>query len=125
MMGTTKDTLKELLHDMEAFVSTKTVVGEPLQVGDMIILPLIDVSLGLGAGSREKEKYGNVGAGVGAKMSPNAVLVIKEGQVRLVNVKNQDTVTKALDLIPDMVNKFTGKNKEEDELIKEELAKQE
>ena len=31
---------------------------------------------------------------------------------KLVNVKNQDTVTKILDMVPDFVNKFTGGKKE-------------
>ena len=31
-----------LMKGMETFLSTKTVVGEPTQVGDTIILPLVD-----------------------------------------------------------------------------------
>jgi uncharacterized spore protein YtfJ len=42
------------------------------------------------------------------------VLVIQNGSARLVNVKNQDSVTKILDMVPDLVNRFTsggsGKN---------------
>ena len=45
-------------------------------------------------------------------MSPSAVLVIQNGVTRLVNVKQQDAVTKVLDMVPDIVSKFTdGKNK--------------
>ena len=41
------------------------------------------------------------------------MLVIKGGDIRLVNVKNQDAMTKILDMVPDFVNKFTsGKAKE-------------
>ena len=47
-------------------------------------------------------------------MTPSAVLVIKNGSTKLVNIKNQDTVTKILDMIPDIVDKFTQpKEKEE------------
>ena len=45
---------------------------------------------------------------MGAKISPSAILVISNGVTKLVNVKNQDTVTKILDMVPDFVNKFTG-----------------
>ena len=45
-------------------------------------------------------------------MTPCAVLVIQNGKTKLVNIKNQDTVTKILDMIPDVVDKFTA-NKEE------------
>ena len=43
-----------------------------------------------------------------AKMSPSAVLVIQNGVTKLVNVKNQDAVTKAIDMAPDLINKFLG-----------------
>jgi len=50
---------------------------------------------------------------MGAKISPSAILVISNGVTKLVNVKNQDTVTKILDMVPDFVNKFTSGKKEE------------
>ena len=40
-------------------------------------------------------------------MSPSAVLVIKNGSTKLVNIKNQDAVTKILDLVPDVVDKIS------------------
>ena len=42
-------------------------------------------------------------------MSPSAVLVIKDGSTKLVNIKNQDVVTKVLDLVPDIVDRFSKK----------------
>ena len=42
-------------------------------------------------------------------MTPSAVLVIKNGSTKLVNIKNQDTVTKVIDMIPDILDKFTNK----------------
>lgn len=47
-------------------------------------------------------------------MTPSAVLVIKNGSTRLVNIKNQDTVTKIIDMIPDLVDRFTTKKEESD-----------
>ena len=43
-----------------------------------------------------------------AKMTPSAVLVIQNGMTKLVSVKNQDTVSKVLDMVPDLVNKFVA-----------------
>jgi uncharacterized spore protein YtfJ len=43
------------------------------------------------------------------KMSPSAVLVVKNGQVRLVNIKNQDTVNKIVDMVPEIIDRFTAK----------------
>ena len=45
-------------------------------------------------------------------MSPSAVLVIKNGTSKLVNIKNQDMVTKVIDMIPDIVDKFTAPKEE-------------
>lgn len=42
-------------------------------------------------------------------MSPSAVLVIHDGITRLVNVKNQDTVSKIIDMVPDIIEKFRKK----------------
>ena len=44
-------TVDALLKGMDNFITTKTVVGEPLKVEDAVIIPLMDVSCGMGAGS--------------------------------------------------------------------------
>lgn len=104
--------IESLMKGMNAVIGTKTVVGDATQVGDTIILPLVDVSFGVGAGASAADKKNGGGGGFTAKMSPSAVLVIKNGSTKLVNVKNQDTVTKVLDLIPDIVDKFTAPKEE-------------
>ena len=111
-----KDTVNSLFKGLDAFISAKTVVGEAIHVGDTIILPLVDVSFGVGAGAgNNTEKKSASGAGgLGGKMTPSAVLVIKNGSTKLVNIKNQDTVTKILDMIPDIVDKFTQPKEKED-----------
>ena len=99
--------IESLMKGMNAVVGTKTVVGDATQIGDTIILPLVDVCFGVGAGASAADKKNGGGGGFSAKMSPSAVLVIKNGSTKLVNIKNQDTVTKVLDMIPDIVDKFT------------------
>lgn len=101
--------VESLLQGMDTVLSTKTVVGEATTVGDTIILPLVDVVFGVGAGAGSNSQKGSASGagGLGGKMTPSAVLVIRNGSVKLVNVRNQDTVTKILDMIPDLVDKFT------------------
>ena len=101
--------VESLLSGMHSVMEAKTVVGQPTQVGDTIVLPLVDVSFGVGAGATSADKKNGGTGGFGAKMSPSAVLVIKNGSTKLVNIKNQDAVTKVLDLVPDIVDKFSGK----------------
>lgn len=108
-----QETVNSLFKGMDSFVTTKTVVGDAITVGDTIILPLVDVSFGMAAGAKTGEKKQDGGGGMGGKMTPSAVLVIQNGTTKLVNVRNQDGLTKILDMVPDFVNKFMpGKSEE-------------
>lgn len=113
--------MTSLLKGVDSVLSTKTVVGEPINVGDTILVPLVDVSFGLGAGAGTKERKTSGGGGVGGKMSPSAILVIKDGKTKLVNIKQQDGVTKILDMVPDLVDRFTHKN---DDMISDDEARE-
>ena len=107
-----KETVNSLFKGMDSFISAKTVVGEPIHIGDTIILPLVDVSFGVGAGAFSGEKKNSGGGGMTGKMSPCAVLVIQNGTTKLVNIKNQDGLTKVLDMVPDFVQRFTAKSED-------------
>ncbi len=111
--------IDSLMKGMNTVLSTKTVVGEATKIGDTIILPLVDVTFGMGAGASAGDKKNGGGGGFSGKLTPSAVLVIKNGTTKLVNIKNQDTMTKVLDLIPDIVDKFTASK---EELISDEEA---
>lgn len=108
-----QSTVESLFQGMNQFVSSKTVVGEPIYLGDTIILPLVDVSFAVGAGAAagSSRKNNNAGGGIGGKVNPSAMLVISNGTTKLVSVKNSDSLTKILDMVPDFVNKFTGNDK--------------
>lgn len=101
-------TVGALFDGMDHFVTTKTVVGDAVKIDDAIILPLVDVTCGMAAGSFAENSKNRGGGGMSAKMSPSAILVIQNGSTRLVNIKNQNTVNKMLDMVPDLINKFTG-----------------
>lgn len=110
--NTFETTVSSLFQGMDQFVSSKTVVGDAVTVGDTILLPLVDVSFGVAAGASSSDKKNGGAGGLGGKISPSAVLVIHDGNIRLVNVKNQDAVTKILDMVPDVINKFTSGKKD-------------
>ena len=114
--------MESLMKGVDSVFTAKTVVGEAIKIEDTILIPLVDVSFGIGAGavckggtgtSGGKESKKNSGAGgATGKLSPSAVLLIKNGQTRLVNIKNQDGVTKILDMIPDLVDRFMAPRQE-------------
>lgn len=110
-----------LFNKVDDLVSTKTVVGEAIVIGDITLLPLIEVAVGVGAGAKEDS---NAAGGMGAKITPSAVLVIHAGGVQMINVKNQDAVSKLIDMAPGVVNKlnfgavFKDRNKKAEESVK-------
>ena len=112
-------TVESLFKGMDSFITTKTVVGDAIHVGDTIILPLVDVSFGVAAGAFSQDKKNNGAGGMGGKIMPSAVLVIQNGTTKLVNIKNQDGVTKILDMIPDFVNRFMGGKTFDEEIAPE------
>ena len=75
-------TVGSLFQGMDSLLTTKTVVGEPTKVGDTIILPLVDVNFGVAAGA-----FGN-------------------GHAKMIPVKQGDTVSKVIDMIPEVVDKI-------------------
>ena len=116
------NTVESLFKGMDSFITTKTVVGDAINIGDTIILPLVD------AGAFAEEKKNNGAGGMGGKIQPSAVLVIQNGQTKLVNIKNQDGMTKILDMVPDLVNKFTKNDKkttaDEDDIVIDDIVEE-
>ena len=118
--------LEALCDKLGDFVSTKTVVGEAITIGDIVLIPLIEVAFGMGAGGSDdsNSKKSGEGGGLGAKITPNAVIAIIDGNVQLINIKNQDAVNKLVDMVPGIVSKlnfgsiFNKNTKEEQDEVK-------
>ena len=127
-MANLNETVQGLLKGMEGFVTTKSVVGEAIRMDDgTVLLPLVDVSFGVAAGAFNKDakKSGDskgdtlrdrVAGGLGGKLSPNAILVIKDGNTRLITVKDTDTLTRIVDMAPEVITRvkamFSKKDKD-------------
>lgn len=111
--------IETMFKGLDGLMSAKTVVGEPTKIEDTIIVPLVDVSCGVAAGAFYDNSKNNGGGGMSAKLSPSAVLIIQNGVTKLVNVKSQDAITKILDMVPDIVNKFSA----DKEISKETVEK--
>ena len=116
-----KNTVRTLVDGMDSFISAKTVLGDPVTIGDTTVIPLVDVSFGVGAGTFRGEKKDNGAGGLTGKMTPTAVLVIQNNSTRVVSIKNQDAVTKIIDMVPEIMNKITAKK--ESKLSDEDVLK--
>ena len=101
-----QNNISSLFQGMEEFLTSKTVVGDPVYAGDAILIPLVDISFGMMASAKSEPQRHNGGGGMGGRMSPYAVLVIQNGTTRVINIKNQDGISKVIDMVPDFVNRF-------------------
>ena len=112
-------TVSALFNGMDSVISSKTVVGDAIHIGDTIILPLVDVSFAVGAGAFNSDAKERGAGGLGGKITPSAVLVIQDGKTKLVNIKNQDTITKLLDMVPDVIDRV--KEKKADKVTEKDI----
>lgn len=131
----TKEILEALLDKITAIAATKTVVGEPVIVGNRVIVPVVKVAIGVGAGSGEGKNPKNTegssssgaGAGAGISITPVAFMVMDEKNVHLFGTKPNvlDNLTAKLpDLISSVLDKIPMKKEKGDSSKKEEKSEE-
>ncbi len=118
------ESLETLFSHLQKFLSTETVVGEPIVVGETTLIPIITVSFGCGGGggtgNDEKGNGGSgTGVGVGARIKPDAVLVIKGDSVTMLPVNNKCGLDKLVGMVPEIVKKFKIKKDKVEEVTEE------
>ena len=101
-----KENISSLFDGVKAISNTRQVVGDPYTVGDTTIIPFLETSVGAGFGEFNEDKGAS---GMAVKVKPIACLIIQNGFTKLISIDNQDVLSKALDMIPDLVNKITHK----------------
>jgi uncharacterized spore protein YtfJ len=129
-MEVVSEITKTTLGEIEKVLTTRTVVGEPMTVEGVTIIPLISIGFGFGAGggagkgeSKQRGEGSMGGTGGGAWVRPVALVVIdKEGNVRIEPVKRglSSFVEKVTDTVPKVVEKIIDKNQENKKETEEE-----
>jgi uncharacterized spore protein YtfJ len=109
-MNSAENVFNAMFEKLEKFVRTETVVGEPIQLGNITLVPIVSVSFGAGAGGGGgKDVKGNdgtgSGGGVGCKITPNAMLVLKNDEVSLLPLNNKGTLEKLVEMVPEIIAK--------------------
>ncbi|MBQ8514179.1 MAG: sporulation protein YtfJ [Ruminococcus sp.] len=108
LMGISMDKIREM-------GDVSTVIGDPIQAGDITIIPVSKVSYGFASGGSDlpakenpKELFGG-GAGAGVTVQPIAFLIInKDGQVRLMQIStSEDKVTNIIRSVPEVLDRIT------------------
>ncbi|WP_218076153.1 GerW family sporulation protein [Desulfuribacillus stibiiarsenatis] len=106
-----KDIMDSVLERLEKFLQTKTVIGEAIQIGNVTLIPVLSVSFGLGGGGGEGEHKGSdngsgAGAGAGARISPKALVVVKDDEVSILPISERGSLEKIVSMVPDIVDKI-------------------
>jgi len=118
--NTVRENLDTLFQKLEKFLKTETVIGQPIVIGEVTIIPIISVSFGCGTGAgdgtgRDAKNGSGSGSGAGlcsgAKISPTAVLVVKSGDVTVHPIKERSGLENLLNKVPDIMEQI--KKKEE------------
>lgn len=107
-MSSGSEVFNTMFEKLEKFLKTETVVGEPFQVGSLTMVPIISVSFGLGGGEGSgKDNKGNDGSGggggLGCKISPNAMLVIKNDELSVVPLSSKGSLEKIVEMVPEIM----------------------
>ena len=102
-------TIEAMFKGMDGLLNTKTVVGQEIRIGDMTVLPLIEVTAGMASGVFGESAAKNGAGAMAAKMTPVALFIIQDGKTRLVNIRNQDAVTKIIDTASDAIPQLFDK----------------
>lgn len=105
------ENLEVLFNKLQNFLKTETVVGEPIIIGDTTLIPIISVSFGCGTGyGGGIDNKGTNGSGgglaAGAKVTPNAMVVIKNDSVTMLPISDKSNIESLLEMVPGIVSKF-------------------
>lgn len=130
------DSVRLALKEVKEAADSQTIIGEPITVGEVTLIPVSKVSIGvgIGGGTYGKDFANNAGGGgTGLTVSPVAFLVIdKDGGTKLLNIGSEpaaasskisgtvNEIDKALDNVPDIITKVKGifsKKKDEETVV--------
>lgn len=115
---TVSEVLGLTMEKIKQMVDTDTMVGRPITVGDVTVVPISKISVGFASGGTDFSKkkpeadgsnFGG-GGGAGITITPMAFLVIAQGTVRVLGVDAapMTTVDRVIDLIPGLIDKVEG-----------------
>ena len=129
------EVLQTTMSRIREMVDTNTVVGQPIVTGEVTIIPISRLSVGVGSGgtefgSKHKKPEDNScfggGAGAGINLIPVGFLVVKDGSVKLLPVAPPaaTTVDRVVEMVPEAIDKITDFIEKQQEKKKAEKAAQ-
>ena len=96
------NSIEALGDQLEKFISTRTVFGNPMVAGKVTLIPIQSVSFGFGSGSGqnkgEKDLNAGAGSGGGAVLRPLAIVAVKDdGDVQVFTFEGRGIADKLIE----------------------------
>ncbi len=115
----------QFFDQLENLISSKTVIGDPITVGEVTLVPIIKANFGFGMGSGNADgikKGGASGGGGGAVISPVAIVVVKGQEVDMLVIDKHESrgLVPLLEKLPLFLEKVPFLKKKSDESTEEE-----
>ncbi|MGI6434898.1 MAG: GerW family sporulation protein [Syntrophomonadaceae bacterium] len=108
--------MKTAMQSIKEMVDVNTVVGDAVETNDgSVIIPISQVACGFAAGGGDYEVQGPQhnhekpfagGSGAGVSVKPIGFLVVRSNDVRLLSTSGNHVAERALDLLPQFVDKL-------------------
>ena len=102
------------MKNLQTLIDSNSVIGKEVITPDgTVILPVSRVSFGFGTGggdlpATQKELFGG-GTGGGVSITPLAFLIVKNGDVKLLQVQSySNTADRVVGMVPEVVDKVSG-----------------
>lgn len=106
-----KENLDSIFSHLENMFKAKTVIGDPIVIGEITLVPVVNVTFGIGTGGGEgkdakEQGAGGIGAGTGARLIPAAVIVIKGDHVSMLPIAGRSSLENIVEMVPEVVGKL-------------------
>ncbi len=106
-----KENVDALVSKLATLITTKTIVGEPFTAGNATIIPIMSAGFGFGTGTGEGDHHGRgvghgAGGGAGARISPVALVVLQDGDLKVYSLAQKGTLEKLAEIVPDVLGKL-------------------
>ena len=114
-----KESIDSIFSNFERFIKTETVVGQPIVVGEVTLVPIISVFFGCGAGGGKGSDNKSIdsdgaGGGGGARITTDAIVVIKKGEVSMLPIKSKNNLEALIEMVPEIITKVSMKKEKEE-----------
>jgi uncharacterized spore protein YtfJ len=97
------DVIKTLLEEIKTVLGTETVIGKEIRIADKVVVPVVRIAFGFGAGGAQgeapgqKKASGNAGGGGGGVLiSPVGFLYVAEDKVQMLPVHGKKGIMEGL-----------------------------